>query len=446
MKTCPHSGISRRSFSKVLGAAGLMVPMYVENLLSAPPSDQLRHLSFGGGGMAGHDLGNFSNKPGLQIVAIAEVDKSRWKGIQDKYPKAKLYQDWRELLDKDGKDIQTANVGTPDHMHAPIAMSAMQLGINVYVQKPLTHELHEARRLTEFAREKKLVTQMGIQCHSMAVYRIGVELIQSGAIGKIKEAHLWCDRGWGDAAPLPTTTDPVPETFDWNGWLGVCAMRPFLGNGYYHPGNWRKRTDFGTGSLGDMGCHIFDPIFEGLGLTSPISVESRGPAANAQNWGLDEELHYVFPGTQYTEGQTVNFSWYDGKARPPKEVLDLLGTVKRPGNGSICIGTKGVMLLPHYSRPVLLPEAQYKDFKLPHNNGSDHWKQFVEAVKGAGKTTASFDYAGPLTETVLIGAIATRFPKTKLTWDSKALKFDLAEASQLVRRTYREGWEVKGLS
>jgi predicted dehydrogenase len=440
--------ITRRSFTSALAMGGLGVPLYARNLLSAPPSGRVRHASFGGDGMAGADVLTLANHPHLELVAVAEVDTARWKRIKDRLPgsKVKFYQDWRKMLDCEAQHLDSVNVGTPDHMHAAMAMSAMQRGLHAYVQKPLAHDLYETRRLAEFAREKKLVTQMGIQIHSTAYYRIGVEVIQSGAIGKVKETHLWSDRTWGDATPVPTKKDPVPSTLNWDAWLGVCAARPYLA-GYYHPGQWRKRIDFGTGSLGDMGCHIFDPVFEALGLGAPISVRSDGPAASRTNWALDEVIRYVFPGTRYTAGKTVNFTWYDGKARLPKDVRALLGDVKFPSNGSICIGTQGAMLLPHVGLPVLLPKAQFKDYKLPRNSGTSHQKQFVEAVLGKAKTSAAFDYSGPLTEAVLLGALATRFAHTTLEWDSAALRVtNLPAADACIRRTYRKGWEVKGLS
>jgi predicted dehydrogenase len=169
-------------------------------------------------------------------------------------------------------------------MHAPIALSAMQLGLHAYVQKPLTHDIYEARRLAEMARKKKLVTQMGIQVHSSAQYRSAVQLIQSGAIGKVREVHSWSEKKWGDPAPLPDRSDPVPETLNWDHWLGTAAPRPYL-RGYYHPSNWRKRIDFGTATFGDMGCHIYDPVFGSLELTAPVSVRSEVPAPTEHNWG-----------------------------------------------------------------------------------------------------------------------------------------------------------------
>jgi hypothetical protein len=438
----------RRLFLKSLAGAGVAVPLFAPHLISAPPSRMVRHASFGGAGMAAADWQNLSNHPNLQLVCVAEVDLNRLDTLKRRFPngKVKVYQDWREMLDKEGKHLDSVNVGTPDHMHAPMAMSAMQLGLHAYVQKPLAHELYEVRRLTAVAREKKLVTQMGIQVHSAPYYRIAVQVIQSGAIGKVKEVHLWSHKKWGDPLPLPPGSDPVPATFNWDKWLGVAAPRPFL-KGYYHPGLWRKRLDFGTGTFGDMGCHIYDPVFEALALTAPISVRSEGPAPNRWNWALDAVIHYVFPATRFTEGKTLAMTWYDGDRRPPQEIQSLLGGKPLPKQGSVFIGTKGVMLLEHVNRPVLFPEAQFKDYSLPRNKGSDHWKQFVDAILGKGQTLAPLSYSGPLTETVLLGGVATRFPKLTLQWEAAALQFsNSAAATALVRRTYRKGWEVAGLS
>jgi hypothetical protein len=439
---------SRRTFLKHLSAAGISAPLVCPNLLAAPPSGRVRHASFGANGMAGGDLTSFAGHPDVDIVCVAEVDLGRLdlvkRHLADR--KIKVYQDWREMLDKEHKNLNTVNVGTPDHAHAPMAMSAMQLGLHAYVQKPLAHDIYEVRRLTEVAREKKLVTQMGIQIHSAAYYRIGVKVIQDGAIGKIKEVHSWSSKKWGDLALLPQRSDPVPSTLNWDLWLGVCAPRPYLAD-YYHPGNWRKRLDFGTGTFGDMGCHIFDPVFNALALTAPISIRSEGPAPNRWNWSIDSVIRYVYPGTQFTEGKTVVVNWYDGDERPPQDVQALLGKQPMPDQGSIFIGSKGAMLLPHIALPILLPEAQFKDYKLPRDPGTSHNKQFIDAVLGRTKTSTPFDYSGPLTESVLLGGVATRFRHTTLEWDAKGLKFkNSPEATQILRRTYRKGWEVNGLS
>ncbi len=315
-------------------------------------------------------------------------------------------------------------------------------GANCWIRK----DLYEVRKLTEFVRGKNLVTQMGIQIQSVNHYRLAVRLIQDGVIGKIKETHSWVPKSWGDAGPLPARSDPVPEGFDWDLWLGVCAERPFIGNGYYHPVNWRKRIDFGTGTFGDMGCHIFDPVFKALDLKAPISVRSEGPAPSQWNWALNSSIHYRFPGNERTAETTLPVNWYDGEAKPPAEVLKLLEGDERPGAGSIFVGTAGVLVLPHWSKPLLYPDAKFKDFKFPDVPGGDHWEQFLQACLGNGKTAAHFGYSGPLTETVLVGGVASRFPQTTLNWNSAKLKFEEAEANRFIRRKYRRGWSIKGLS
>ena len=437
---------SRRSFLKTLGVAAIGAPFITSGLMARSPNSVLRHASFGASSMAWEDLTQIAKCPGVEIVAVCDVDLSRTAEARAQFPKARIYQDWRELLDQEAKNIDSVNVSTPDHMHAPIGMSAMQLGKHVYGQKPLAHDLYEVRRMTEMAAKKKLVTQMGIQIHANAHYRKAVRLVQDGVIGKVKEAHAWSNKTWGDTSVLPDRTDPVPADFDWNLWLGVCAARPFIGDAYYHPGNWRKRLDFGTGTFGDMGCHIFDPVFGALALTAPLTVRSEGAAPNQWNWALDSKIHYLFPGTKYTAEKTLPVTWYDGAQPPPAELAALLGGKRLSEQGSAFIGTEGVMLLPHVGRPQLYPVEKFHGFVPPDAGEANHWEQFTEACLGRGKTTANFAYAGPLTETVLLGGVASHFPQTTLQWNAHKLKFDLAEASHLVRRQYRQGWSVKGLS
>lgn len=441
-----RSAVSRRSFLQLLGSSLGAAPFVTRGLLASSPNGKLNHASFGSNGMAWSDLSSFRKHPAFRLAAVAEVDLNRAGEVRKNFPQAKIYQDWREMLDKE-KGLDSVNVSTPDHMHAPMGMSAMQLGYNVYGQKPLTHDIYETRQLTLKARQKNLVTQMGIQIHSSWVYRLGVRLIQDLAIGKVKEVHTWSSKKWGDSNPMPTQSDPVPEGFNWDLWLGICPWRPFIGHQWYHPSNWRKRLDFGTGTFGDMGCHLYDPVFKALALTAPLTVRSDGPAPNTHSWAIDAVIPYVFPGTAYTEGSTVQVTWYDGDAQPPQDVQALLGGKAIPDQGSIFIGTKGVMVLPHVDKPILLPAEQFKDYPLPDVGGNDHWLQFIDACLGKGRTAANFDYAGPLTEAVLLGSVATRFPKTTLQWDAAKLEFsNLPEANKYLRRTYRPGWEVRGLS
>jgi predicted dehydrogenase len=436
-----HSPTSRRTLLQTLTAA----PFFIPNLLSKPRASTLRLAAFGGGGMAWATLNGIATHPSVELACVADVDSTRLKNVQQKYPHARLYEDWREMLGKERKQLDIACVGTPDHMHAPQAMSAMRAGLHVYVQKPLTHDLYETRKLTHYARNKRLVSQMGIQIHSSAEYRTAVKLIQSGVIGKVKEVHTWSNKKWGDTEPLPDRADPVPEGLNWDLWLGVAATRPYI-KGVYHPGNWRKRLDFGTATFGDMGCHIYDPVFEALALTAPISVRSEGPAPNRQSWAINALIRYVFPGTRFTAGKTLNVTWYDGDQKPPQEVLSILGSLRAPGQGSLFFGAGVAMLLPHIGMPVLLPQEKFRDFQIGKVEGTDHYHQFVDTVLGKASASANFDYSGPLTESVLLGPVATRFPQTTLEWNAKKLKFSNSpEATRFVRRKYRDGWSVKGL-
>lgn len=451
------SRFPRRSFLKALGAGVIAAPSFTRNLLSAPPSQVLRHASFGASGMAWADIQSICSNPFVKLVAVAEVDLNRLGEVKAWHPDVRVYQDWRELLDKEAGEIDSVNVSTPDHMHAPIALGAIQRGKHVYCQKPLAHDVYETRVLTEAARKKGVVTQMGIQIHSHKVYRQAVAIVQSGVIGKVREVHTWSNKKWGDAGSPPSSASAIPSGFNWDLWLGGAAERPFVGDGYYHPSNWRKRLDFGTGTFGDMGCHIFDPVFEALALTSPLSLRSEGPAPDAWNWPINARIHYVFPGTPYTEGKTVPVTWYDGDERPPAEVQALVEGAKtsehkRTGRavdgldqGSIIIGTKGSLHVPHVDTPKLYPSATFRDYALPKVGDGHHWTQWAEACISGAKPSASFDYSGPLTEAVLLGSIAVRFPRTTLAWNAAKLEFEnVKEANRHVRRSYRRGWEFPG--
>ncbi len=434
--------ITRRDALKSLAAASFAAP-FAFRAHAAAPSETLYHASFGASGMAGADIGSITASPHVKLVAVADVDLRNTAEIVKRFPGVKVYQDWRELLDKE-KKLDSVNVSTPDFMHAPITMRAMQRGLNVYTQKPLTQTVYEARQLTKLAKEKGLVTQMGIQIHSHPVHKAVVATIQDGAIGKVKEVHSWSGKHWGDKAPRPNRTDPVPQGLNWDAWLGVAAERPYIA-GYYHPGEWRKRLDFGTGTFGDMGCHILDPVFASLALTAPTSVRSVGGAPNADSWGLDSQVHYVFPATAFAT-EALSLHWYDGDKRPPAEVKALIGERALSDQGSIYIGEKGVLYSPYIDAPVLLPAEKFVDYKRPNPSGDDHYLQFVEACRGNGKTSTPFSYAGPLTESVLLGTLSTRFPMTTLQWNAADMKVtNVAEANQFVRKRYRAGWEVEGL-
>jgi predicted dehydrogenase len=434
--------VTRRTLLTQWAATGIAFP-HVMRAHAAAPSATVYHASFGASGMASSDIESLTASPYLKLVAVADVDRRNLDRIKVSFPFIKVYQDWRELLDKE-KKLNSANVSTPDHMHGPITMRAMQQGLCVYTQKPLTQTIFEARQLTRVAREKGLVTQMGIQIHSHEIHRTIVAAIQAGMIGKVKEVHSWSGKHWGDTKPRPMRNDPVPPELKWDFWLGVAAERPFLAR-YYHPGQWRKRIDFGTGTFGDMGCHILDPVFAALALTAPKSIRSEGGAPNGDNWGLDSQVRYTFPAAKYT-ADTFTLCWYDGVKRPPAPVKALLGKHRLSGQGSIYIGTDGVLYAPYIEDPILLPAEKFKEAKLPNPGGTDHYLQFVEACRGHGKTSAPFEYSGPLSESVLLGCLATRFPKMTLEWDAANLSItNLREANAFVRRRYRKGWEVEGL-
>jgi predicted dehydrogenase len=433
--------ITRRTALKA--AAGFAVPFVFRKHAHAKPSETVLHASFGAAGMAGSDIGSLTASRNLRLIAVADVDLSRTNDIRRRFPDAHIYQDWRELLDRE-RDLNSANISTPDHMHGPITMSCLRRGLNVYTQKPLTQTIHESRQLARVARERGVVSQMGIQIHSHAVHRTVVATIEAGAIGRVREAHSWSNKTWGDRAPRPDRTDAVPAQLNWDHWLGVAATRPFI-NGYYHPGEWRKRIDFGTGTFGDMGCHILDPVFSSLALTSPRTVRSTGGAANADNWGLDAQVQYVFPGTRHTT-DTLTLNWYDGAARPPATLREQIGNRAFGDQGSLYIGENGVLFSPYIAPLVLFPVERFRDYRIPQQEDQNHYLQYVEAVRGNGRTSAPFDYAGPLTEAVLLGTMSTRFPNETLAWDAANLRVtDHAAATRLVRRQPRQGWDVEGL-
>jgi predicted dehydrogenase len=443
--------LSRRGLLGRAAAAGLgaiAAPAFIRNLRAASPNGMQMHASIGGAGVATKDMDLIVAAGNVKLVAVCDVDLNRLADVEleQRYPGVRIYQDWRELLAKE-KHLDSVNVSLPDHMHAPIAMSAMQLGKHVYVQKPMSYSIHEARMLTACAREKKVVSQMGIQNHQLHHHRLVVKLIQDGTIGKVKETHSWSHRGWGDPNPRPDRTDPVPGGFDWDLWLGVGPDRPFVGGKYFHPGAWRKRLDYGTGTFGDMGCHILDPVFTSLMLTSPNSVRSEGPSPNGENWSKEATVRMVFPATKYTDGPTMSLNWHHGAERPA-EVKALLAGQAPHTEGSLYVGTKGLLYSPYGKPPQVLPQAQFKDFVMPPmEKGPEHHLEFIRASRGEGKTTAAFDYSGPLTETVLLGCLSTRFQQTTLEWDAANLRFtNIAEANHFVRRPYRRGWEVPGLT
>ncbi len=428
--------LSRRKFLELSGTLAV-APAFLKH----PLRGKIRHATIGSGGMGGADMNQIAGHPDIQIVALCDVDANTLAAASKKFPGAKTYRDYRKMFAEIADEIDTVNVGTPDHVHAAASMTALQKGKHVYCQKPLTHDVYEARRLAEVAREKKLVTQMGIQVHSSKEYRTAVRVIQDGAIGKVKEVHSWSNKKWGFDGARPAGEDPVPPNLDWDLWLATAPFRPYK-KGLYHPGNWRKWTDFGCGTMGDMSIHILDPVAGALALTQPKTVRSESDVPPPESFATKNVVKYVFPGTKFTV-DPFPLTWYDGDAMPSTKGWPV---EKLPDQGSMFVGEKGFMLLPHVSMPVLLPAEQLKDYTIPKIDGTSHWHQWVNAVKGEGAPSANFDYAGPLTEFVLLGVVANRVPGKTLTWNGPALKFeDSPEALALLKRTYRKGWEVEGL-
>ena len=438
---------TRRQF--LTTTAALTAPAFIPNLRAASPNGKIRHVSFGANGQARNDLGEISSHPQVEVFAVVDVDKRNWAGIKRDFPNAKLYQDWRELLARDAGSFDCANVSTPDHLHGPIAAALMQAGKHVFGEKPLTQNLRECRHLTKLAREKGLITQMGIQVSSDFNERYTQALVKAGAIGKIKAVHSFSNKEWGDMALAPQKADPVPPEYAWDLWLGPAETRPFI-EGYYHPGNWRKRRDFGTGTLGDMGCHMFSGWYRALDLTAPLSVKSTGPAPNKDNWAINGRVEYIFPGTAFSEGKEVPVTWYDGPAsRPPADLAKEFPGTEIPGQGSIFLGTEGTILFGHGTRPFVFQNGQPKKVEFPKLEPRHHYHEFIDSIiSGKNKPSANFDYSGPLTESVLLGCLASIFPGQLLKWDAAALKFpDNAEATARTgRSSYRQGWEIPGLA
>src|SRR3954469_4063981 len=355
MLFCMSQGpVSRRRFLQTVGATAALAPFISTSSKTAALT--VRHAAVGGAGQAAYDLSQFAKHPAFELVAVADVDLCRVQPLQQQFPKVRVYQDWREMLRTERALIDSVSVTVPDHMHCGIALEAMKMGKAVYVQKPLCNTLHEVRLLTEEARRRKVPTQMGIQVSSTRVQRYGEALIRSGIIGKIREVHTFSNKNWGDEKPLPEAVDPVPAAFGWDEWLGVSAPRPFK-KGVYHPGEWRRRGGFGTGTLGDMGCHIYSPPYRALELTSTVSVTAYGPAPSAESWATKARVKLTYPGTQYTADKTVDMWWYDGGELPPAALRDPIGT-RFPDQGSIVVGTDGMIVLPHGPEPFVLPDAK----------------------------------------------------------------------------------------
>lgn len=437
------STVTRRQFLRSVSAAAVAAPWF---WVPAHAKTVVRHASFGAAGMAFADINGLASHEAFELVAVADVDLCRVERVLQRFPRVRVYQDWRELLKKEAKNIDSVNVSTPDHMHAIQAIEAMRRGKHVYIQKPLASTLAETRAITRMARRTGVVTQMGIQTSSTEAQRYGEWLVRSGIVGKIREVHTFSNKSWGDDKPLKEGADPVPPTLDWDAWLGVAEMRPYK-SGAYHPGEWRRRVGFGTGTLGDMGCHIYSPPYRALELTSPLRVTASGPSPTAESWATRAKVHLVYPGTRYTAGSTVDMWWYDGGELPPEPLRAQVGD-RLPDQGSIVVGTEGLLVLPHGGDPFVVGDRELPPMPetiAPRN----HWGEFLDAILGGGtaKPSANVEYAGPLTESVLIGNVAAYFPGETLEFDAASLSFPKRpEANRYLRRSYRKRYRIKELA
>ncbi|HVW00540.1 MAG TPA: Gfo/Idh/MocA family oxidoreductase [Planctomycetaceae bacterium] len=438
---------TRRQFLKqvaVVGGAAALNAASWSRVYGA--NERLQVASIGTGGKGWSDVTSVAASPHVNIVAICDIDESmpHLGRAAEKFPHATRFTDWRKLLD-DAKTFDAVIVSTPDFMHAPIGLPAMQLGKHLFCQKPLTHTLFEARQMQLAARKAGVVTQMGNQIQSHRFYRIAVRTVHDGAIGKVKEVHSWQSGklGWMLVDDRPEGADPIPATLHWNDWLGVAPERPYKEK-IYHSFNWRAWQDFSNGQLGDFGCHILDPVFMALDLTAPRTVRAEAPALNREVWNKWSTVAYEFPGTKRTAGDTLKLTWYDGEGKfPPREALGLPSDFALPASGSVLIGEKGTLVIPHVGHPQLFPTESFANFSWPELGDVDHYVQWADACRGAGETTSKFDYSGPLTETVLLGTVAIRKRGETLAWNAAELKTDNASANALVTKSYRQGWEPK---
>jgi predicted dehydrogenase len=480
MKTEPENKTTsnRRDFIKtsaIAAAAFMIVPRHVlggKGFLA--PSDRLLVAGIGAGGKGQSDIAMFAKSGKADIAFLCDVDDRRAANSVKAFPKAKYYKDWRELMDKESKNFDAVSVSTPDHNHAIIALAAMQLGKHVYVQKPLTHDIYEARILTQAAKKYKVVTQMGNQGASNDGPRQMKEWYEAGLIGDVHTVYAWTNRPvWPQGIPWPTKKAEIPKELDWNLWLGTAPQKDFVDK--LVPFNWRGWWDYGTGALGDMGCHLIEAPFSVLNLKYAKEVEASVGSVYVDEFKRgyfpescppSSHVTLKFPKTNKTKGD-VTLHWMDGGIQPERPAeLEANETFGDGGNGTLFIGTKGKMMAETYSaNPKLLPLSRNNDIKVPakyarvKDAANGHYAQWVEAaIAGYGKQEVSspFEIAGPLTEALLMANLAIRsfdiqktvnnkvtYPGryTKMLWDNDNMKVtNFDEANQFVKRQYREGW------
>lgn len=445
-----NSKLSRRDF---MGAAAAVAAFSIvpRSVLggprNVPPSEKLNIAGIGVGGQGGSDLNSLSSQ---NIVALCDVDWRQAAGAFKRYPDARKYKDFRQMLDDEDKNIDAVIVATPDHVHAVASVAAIKRGKHVYCEKPLTHSVYEARMVAQAAREHKVATQMGNQGQASEETRLMCEYIWDGAIGPVREAHIWTDRPlnglskvyWPQGVGRPEETPPVPETLDWDLWLGPAPQRPY--HPAYVPFKWRGWWDFGTGALGDIGCHRIDPVWRALKLKAPISIEAACTLVNNETYPVASVVTYHFGARG--DMPPVKLVWYDGGLRPPRPA-ELADGQQMGDNGILFVGDKGKML-----EYTLIPESLRKEYGKPPQmipRSPGHHAEWIEACKGGKPAGSNFDHAGPLAEAVLLGNVALRpsmkekLTRTRLLWDSENLKItNMPEANEFLRRQYRQGWSL----
>jgi len=449
----------RRRFLQTSAAAGLTAAFFKTAARAAVSANgKLRHACIGVGGMGWNDFNSFLKHPRLELAALCDVDANLLDRAAKLAPGARLYSDWRELLQNEADRIDSVNVTVPDHMHFPIAYSAVIKGRHVYCQKPLCHDVREARALTQAALQKGVMTQLGTQMASMIHDRTAVRWLREGRIGKIKHAYLCSNRpgavqDYRLMGPRPATGQEPPKNLKWDLWLGTAPVRPYAPD-IYHQTKWRAWLDFGTGWSGDIGCHVFDAVWKGIGLKPAMTVQAEvqeswknTPERRKDNWPQGDHITWTFPGNDLIEGDSLTLEWYDGEYYPPEPIRKLYSADLKeyPPESAMIIGTEGALLNPLGYPPQLLPEDKFKGVKRPDLPPRDHYHHFVDACLGGEKTESHFGQTGPMAESILLGTVAIRAPGEKLEWDSAGLTIrNNPDANQFLRRSYRAGWGVGG--
>ncbi|MFK8110956.1 MAG: Gfo/Idh/MocA family protein [Rubripirellula sp.] len=443
--------LSRREFL-VAAAAATATSTVASHALAAGPNDRMRVAFIGVGGRGGRNLKTIASSDGVDVIALCDVDRRFLENTGELFPKARQFRDFRKLYDALGKDVDAVVVSTPEHTHAYATMPALQLGKHVYCEKPLAYNVYETRRVTEAAAAAGVVTQMGTQIHATENYHRVVELIQSGAIGDVTEAHVWVDRAWGlqsesDSAKhkdkvfvqnRPEHSMEPPEYIDWDLWLGPAPARPF--HEVYFPGpKWYRWWDFGNGTMSDLGSHWNDLPFWALKLDAPRTVEAFGPPPHPEI--APASMTAVYEYGSRGDLPPVTLTWHQG-ANKPEQWKN--GEIPQWRSGVLFVGSKG-MLISDYRKHQLLPEENFRDFTPPEPFlpvPAGHHEEWIAACRGQGKTGSPFSYAGPLTEANHLGNVAFRVGK-KITWDAAKMEcVGCPQAAPMLRREPREGWSL----